>query len=227
MLPRWKTPISLYMSPLRKAAAALLVTLLLLVLGITSEATAQATQRPPVKIDSPQPGEALQGVVQVNGTSEMEGFRSAEVAFAYQSDTTGTWFLIQQSSTAVKEGLLASWDTSTITDGVYRLRIQVFLEGGGVQESLVEGLRVRNYTPIETVTPAPATLPTGQAEPVSTATQRLDFQVSPHSVTALPTNPAQLTPRNLQSSALRGMLVVFGAFIVALAYMGLRAITRR
>ncbi len=191
--------------------------------------TPTPTPEPQVRIASPLGGEALQGVVPIGGTTDLPGFRSAEVAFAYQADPTGTWFIIQQSSTPVKDGALAAWDTTTITDGEYKLRVQVFLAEGQVLESTVTGLRVRNYTPIETSTPARASpVPaSGVATATPSATPLGDFQVKAVNATPLPTNPAQITPQHFEASALRGVLVIFGAALVGALYLGLRAIVRR
>jgi hypothetical protein len=163
--------------------------------------------------------------VTISGTTDIPGFRSAEISFAYQSDPTNTWFIIQQSAAPVKEGALAAWDTTTITDGAYRLRLQVFLQDGQVKESLVTGLRVRNYTLIETSTPEARQA--GQETPTPTASPRPDFQVSAREVTPLPTNPAQVTPQHLEQSALRGVLVAAAAAVAAALYLGLKAIFRR
>ncbi len=196
-------------------------------------ATPTATPEPRVRITSPLPGEALQGVVSISGATDLPGFRSAEVAFAYQADPTGTWFVIQQSSAPVKEGALAAWDTTTITDGTYQLRVQVFLQDGQVQETTLAGLRVRNYTPIETSTPprAPAANPAqGEAAAPTakpTETPLGDFQVQAAAAAPLPTNPAQITPRHLEASALRGVLAVVGAALAGALYLGLRAVVRR
>jgi hypothetical protein len=186
---------------------------------------AAPTEAPQATISLPRPGEALQGVVSINGTTDVPGFRSAEVDFAYQTDSTGTWFLIQQSGTPVKDGALATWDTTTITDGEYRLRVRVFLQNGQLMESVVSGLRVRNYTVIETSTAEAR--PAGQETPTPTATPRPDFQVKTLEVTPLPTNPAQLTPLAMQASALRGVMAVLGALLAAGLYVGLRAVFRR
>jgi hypothetical protein len=176
-------------------------------------------------IQSPGGGEALQGVVLVSGTTDVPGFRRSEVAFAYQNDPTSTWFLIQQSEQPVIESVLANWDTTTIGDGTYQLRLQVVLEDGQVLEQVVAGLRVRNYTQIETNTPvSPAAR---QATGTLVPTPLSDFQVMPRNITPAPTNPAQLDRMDLQQSALRGTLVVFSALLVGVLYLGLRALIRR
>jgi hypothetical protein len=176
-------------------------------------------------VSSPQGGVALQGMVLINGTTDIPGFRSVEVSFGYQDDPTATWFMIDQSATAVKEGLIASWDTSTITDGEYQLRIKVILADGHVSQTVVTNLRVRNYTPVETSTPAAAAGPVEEAK--STQTSLPDFQVTSLTPTPLPTNPAEVTGQNLQSSALRGVAYVVGALLVAGIYWGLRLVLRR
>ncbi len=185
-------------------------------------ASAQALQ---VEISAPGPGEALQGVVEISGTTGVEGFQSAEISFAYQADPTSTWFLILQTNQPVMEGLLARWDTSTITDGLYRLRVQVFLQDGQVVEFVVDGLRVRNYSPVETSTPA--VLPTGQPTRTLTATLLTDFAATAPVLTPLPTNPVEISEQRFTASIFQGVLVVFSAAVVAGFYLGLRWLIRR
>ena len=222
------------MLPQRNSRTLLLI-IALLFLSIASPqwaALAQSDDAPQVYISAPRSGEALQGVVKITGTSEIAGFQAAEISFAYQSDTTGTWFLINQSNQAVLEGELASWDTSTITDGEYRLRLQVFLEDGQVLESYQENLRVRNYTPVETPTPAPAVQTTEEAQPPLaalplTATPLEDFRVEAKTPQALPTNQVQITREHLQRSASQGIMIVFGAAFAAFVYIGIKRIAQR
>lgn len=189
------------------------------------QAWAQAQGDSPVTIEAPRAGDVLQGQVAISGTTDMPGFRSAEVAFAYQTDPTHTWFLIQQSSTPVKEGALVTWDTTTITDGEYQLRVRVFLQNGQVQEALVSGLRVRNYTLIETSTPDSGS--SARRTPTPTNTPLPDFVAQPVTITPLPTNPAQVTGPALQASAWQGAAAVVGVFLAAGIYLGLRFLARR
>jgi hypothetical protein len=217
--PWWVTPIWVLGFLFAQAGAA----------GWAQAAMLAPTQTPPpqAQIDLPRPGEPLQGMVSISGTTDIPGFRSAEISFAYQADQTNTWFILQQSVAPVKAGALAAWDTTTITDGIYRLRLQVFLQDGQVQERLVTGLRVRNYTLIETSTPAPEASPSGQETPTPTSTPRTDFQVTPVEVTPLPTNPAQVTPQHLGLSTLRGVLIVVAVSLAGGLYLGMRTIFRR
>jgi hypothetical protein len=204
-----------------------------------AQAPTQASPTPGVaapgahSITWPAGGAALQGVVAVQGRTAVLGFQFAEVAFAYRSDPTNTWFLIQQSGTAVEDGLLANWDTSTITDGDYRLRLQVFLKDGQVLEMFVDGLRVRNYSPVETSTPAPAgeSIITSQSSPAApllpSQTPLSDFQVIARTPTLLPTNPAVLSTERLQRSAVQGIGFVIFALLAGGMYAGLRRLFRR
>lgn len=220
---------------LQRNNRSLLLIIALLLLSIASPqwvALAQSDDAPQVYIATPRSGEPLQGVVKITGATETVGFQAAEVSFAYQSDATGTWFLINQRDEAVLEGELASWDTTTISDGEYRLRLQVFLNDGQVLESHLENLRVRNYTPVETPTSASVTQTIEEAQPPlaalpRTATPLEDFRVEASTPQALPTNPAQVTREHLQRSALQGIMIVFGAAFAAFIYIGIKRIAQR
>jgi hypothetical protein len=164
-------------------------------------------------IDSPQQGEVLQGVVTIRGSSNGTGFLSSEIDFAYAGDTTGTWFLIATSTQPVDSDILATWDTTTITDGNYNLRLRVYLTDGSHLDATVPDLRVRNYTPVETPTPAPTAL---QPTPVPTTTLTPTPFPSP---TALPPNPAVMTPADVSTSLAYGglgavlLLVLLGIYL--------------
>jgi hypothetical protein len=167
-------------------------------------------------IVSPRPGDALQGVLTIQGSSTLPGFRSSEVDFAYSGDPTGTWFLIAASDQPVDQGTLATWDTTTITDGNYSLRLRVSLADGSSQDALVMDLRVRNYTAVETPTPAPTA-----EQPTLTPTVTLTG--TPFSTpTALPLNPAVLTPRDVSKSILFGGLGAVLFLLLLAIYLGLR-----
>ena len=177
---------------------------------------------PTISIQYPTSGQALQGSIAISGTSLVEGFSTAELLFAYEVDPTNTWFLIQSYNRPISGGTLALWDTTTITDGTYRLRLVVWLSDGSQVEQTVSGLRVRNYTPIETNTPTPltptATLPPGET-PVPTPT----VTIVPPTVTPLPTNPVELTSQKVSESLGKGALAIFGLF----AMIGIYQLVKR
>jgi len=183
-------------------------------------------QDPAIAITSPQNGEALRGVVEIQGRMEAPNFASAELAFAFASDTGGNWFPLQTFSQPVAGIPIAAWDTTSITDGDYTLRLRVFLQDGTFQDALVTGLRVLNDQPLPTSTPTATEivfnfqplnqtpLP-GPLEPTPTAF--LSFPTS----TPLPANPASLTAESIfkifwQSAAAILFLFVFFSLILRL-----------
>ncbi len=181
----------------------------------------QITEHP--QVASPKPGDVLIGKVNVTGSTDVLDFKSAEVSFRYEGDAGDTWYLIQQSSDPVKDGTLAVWDTSTIADGSYRLRVSVILSDNRTAEVVIPNLRVRNYSTVETATPG---LPVGlteqptQIKPTSTVA----VYVTP---TSLPDNPVQVTSLKLVFSLVQGAVFAVVCFILLGIYLALRAIRRR
>lgn len=156
------------------------------------------------KITTPAPGDAIRGVIVIIGSTELDDFSSAEVSFAYHDeDENSDWFLIQKSAQPVDAGQIAVWDTTTITDGLYDLRLLVRLTDGSAAEVIVSGLRVRNYTPIETSTPQPTSsylATVGQPVPTALVEEAV---ITP---TILPTNSIEVTQDVLSRKAVQGVL---------------------
>ncbi len=177
-----------------------------------------------VIVDTPRPGEAVQGQVTIAGNVDLEGFQSYEVSFAYQRDDTNTWFLIGRGDQIVRGGTLATWDTTTITDGQYRIRVRVYLTEGKMAETIVPQVRVRNYTPIETNTPVPQ----GAVGAQKSITVPGDY--TPSSMEAQSTaspNPLEISPEKLQRSFLLGGVIAIGLFILLGGYFLLQVIFRK
>ena len=158
----------------------------------------------------------MQGTVVVSGSVTVLGFSSYELAFAYVDDPTQTWFILTTNSLPVFESELGTWDTTTLTDGNYNLRLRVFLLDGTVQKITVTGLRVRNYTPVPTATftPSPTAIvqfapPTAQriAPSVATATPSLPTP------TPLPPNPASLQDASIAGALGRGAILALLLFL--------------
>ena len=185
-------------------------------------------------IHSPLVGQALQGIVQILGSTATEGFQSSEVSFAYFINPTDTWFLISESDVQVENGNLAEWDTTTISDGDYTLRLVVSLDDGSELVTTVEGIRVRNYSPVETDTPA-ATVPqpTLKATETSTRTPTPSITPIPSSTpfaatsTAPPPNPAEVSQNDVIISFMVGVLYTFGLFALLGILYGIQALIRR
>ena len=176
----------------------------------------QAQEETQLDISSPSEGQIVQGTVVVSGSVTVLGFSSYELAFAYVDDPTQTWFILTTSSLPVFESELGTWDTTTLTDGNYNLRLRVFLLDGTVQKITVTGLRVRNYTPVPTATftPSPTAIvqfapPTAQriAPSVATATPSLPTP------TPLPPNPASLQDASIAGALGRGAILALLLFL--------------
>jgi len=180
-----------------------------------------------VAIYSPIPGQALQGTISVIGHTSVEGFLHAELSFAYTQDLTNTWFLIHESEKTVSAGELTQWDTSTITDGEYNMRLVVTLENGSQLTAQITNLRVRNYTPIETQTPESTVTHAPGDTLVPTITPTYTDTPLPPTATPLPPNPAQITPQDLLVTIGKGILVAFGFFALMGIYQLIRSATRK
>lgn len=184
-------------------------------------------------ITSPIGGEALQGSVVIMGTAKATNLVSVEVSFAYQMDQTQTWFLIGQSSQPVDQGILSNWDTSTISDGNYRIRVLLYLRDGKVVENILEGIRVRNYSPVETSTPVPViqepvreTL--SQAVPLTpTSTPLVDLVLPERTPMPQIRNPIQVNSFDLVTSFGIGATVIVGMGCLGGLYIGLSRLFRR
>ena len=189
----------------------------LLILAFSNPGRASAQAETGIRITSPVSGATLRGLVDISGTTAVDGFFSAELSFAYASSLTPTWFLIASINQPLSDGLLAQWDTNLITDGDYDLRLRVTLQDGSVLDSVVNGLRIRNLTPTETITSVPTITPEFYETaaptspptftPVPTATRR-------PTPTPLPPNPAAVTQPEITSSLICGLIIAFLVFVV-------------
>ena len=178
---------------------------------------AQTTPQEEPQIAAPVPGAALQGAITILGTTDLPDFQYAEVAFSYSGNQPESWFLIQQSQDPVKDGILAVWDTTTIADGNYRLRLQVYLTNGDLMSKVIAGLRVRNYTPAETNTPAPSDV-ANTPTIVNTPTPNQPTATPRYTPTIFPPNPAQIQPSNLEGSIAAGIGAAVAIFLILALY---------
>jgi hypothetical protein len=201
--------------------------LYLAVPGEVEQINTPSPQSTRLVILSPLPGQAVQGKVAINGSTAVDGFQSYELAFAYSQDPTDTWFLIQEGDSPINEGQIAQWDTSTITDGDYSLRLTVTLVDGRQLTTVVSGVRVRNYTPIETDTPAPTSTLAPGAISTPNITPSLTATPLPATPTPLPTNPASLSMNQVISSWGKGALISLGVLVFLWVYQGIRHLMRK
>ncbi|MDX1435582.1 MAG: hypothetical protein R3335_02145, partial [Anaerolineales bacterium] len=168
---------------------------------------AQTEEPVVIVIASPEQGEPLQGNVSITGTIRAPGFIEGRLEFSYEDDNRDSWFEINRLALPREETELGLWDTTILTDGNYTLRLSVTVVSGEVITNTVTGLRVRNYSIIETSTPAPTDTPQPDAAPTLSHTPTPTSTRIPPTATLLPANPGELTPSQLSRSAGRGILI--------------------
>jgi hypothetical protein len=152
------------------AASRSLLRILIIIIPITLPLQVNAQAPGYADITRPAAGEAIFGLVTIEGSADHPSFVSYELSFAYQPNPEDTWFPVMESiQTPVSEGRLGIWDTTGITDGTYQLRLRVWLKNGNALEAFVPDLRVRNIIPTETPTavrqvslPSPTHIPRTQ-----------------------------------------------------------------
>ncbi len=191
-------------------------------------------QDTPVAITSPQSGETLHGQVNITGSMNVPEFVSAELAFAYASDPTSTWFTIQTFSSPLPAGegagvrdLLAAWDTTVLTDGDYSLRLRVNLQNGQTLETVIKDLKILNDVPTPTATLT--STPEPEDTPVPTLPTATDVPapvlLTYPTPTPLPANPATLTTPSIYSNFARGTAITLVLFFLIGLILRLRRTT--
>lgn len=182
------------------------------------------------EIADPQPGQALRGVVLIQGTAEHPGFDHYEVSFAYDPNPTADWFAIEAAGrSAVAGGQLATWDTTQIADGAYQLRLQVFVTAGDAPiEFITPGLTVANSVPLPTAIPAPqATAVVTASTAVAAAPVSTPAGTASDLSTSTPAGNELLPPVSPYLLALgRGALAAIAGFLSLGAYALLRPVVR-
>jgi len=198
------------------AKIAALLTIILVHMGVYPAAFITAP-----RVDYPKDGQIVQGVVLITGSSNINGFQSAEVSFSYagMAEAEGDWFLINQSDEIVESATLAVWDTTTLADGNYDILVRVILQDGRARQTVVSGVRVRNYSPIETGTPAAEQT----ARPQFSSTTVVVQQSALVTPTKLPSNPVSLTSGDIVRNLARGA----GAGVGLILLVGIYAVLKK
>jgi len=179
-----------------------------------------------ILVSSPVPGAALQGTISVEVDIDVEEFISAELSFSYSRDQRDTWFLISEWDETPSDGFSTEWDTTTITDGEYDLRILVITEDEQ-HTALIPGVRVRNYSPIETNTPLPTSTPAPEDTIAPTVTSTSTITLVPSTSTPQPPNPAHINNRQITSSIGNGAIIAISALALIGLYQFIRNRRRR
>jgi len=215
-------------------------------LGASAVAGAQGAPATAL-LTAPAEGASLFGPVNITGTAyHPTSFDRYTLEYDLASEPGDQWLSVQeQVAQQVQGGVLGTWDTGAVPDGVYRLRLRVFLDDDTFAEAIVSNLRVRNSPP----TPVPASGPAGLApgalpptpgpSPTSPIVQPPSSRPQSESAAEPITDEAEQTgaqPRLLQGEPggrrvnfervwrafCTGSLVGSGVFAALLVYRGLR-----
>jgi hypothetical protein len=162
------------------------------------------------EILEPRGGEAIFGVYTIKGSASHPSFKAYQLSFALAGDPTETWFLLgePQNNSVIEDGI-GLWDTTGITDGDYQLRLEVFLENDQSIVTIAEGIRIRNQSPIETVTAAPITELVTATQLPPTKTPR------PTPLPPLPVGGSKLVRRAFTAGVIIGFILLssLGAYL--------------
>ena len=196
-----------------------IISLLLLVLSLMNVWFSPFPQLDLVRIQSPVDGEYLQGSVQIIGTVTGTGLQSAEISFRYQDSQSQSWFVISQISSPIVDDMIATWDTSTIADGMYQIRVLAVFENGRELEEIINNLSVRNYTPFDLIkTENPEAISTENLQnQIATVEVTQTLRPSP---TVMPPNEMIITQSQFSTTAIQGgilgvlFLLVIALFII-------------
>ncbi|MGC9360278.1 MAG: hypothetical protein ACP5G7_07890 [Anaerolineae bacterium] len=139
--------------------ACLLVALLVLTVPIGAEPLQQQSA---VQITSPEMGAQVRGLVPIVGSASVSPFQFYKVEYGV-GPSPSSWAVIGSLvESPVINGQLAMWDTNTVPDGVYTLRLQAVKTDGNFEEFVVRGVVVANSAPTSTPTPEATETPFGQ-----------------------------------------------------------------
>ena len=185
-------------------------------------------QGPTISIASPQTGMTLRGQVEILGTMDVPNFASAELAFGFvdaagdASNPADAWFSIQTFPQPKVDPPLAVWDTTSVTDGDYNLRLRVVFQDGSFQDSVVAGVKIRNDLPEPIVTPMEDLQPMSSAVALVTNIPATPTRLSFVQPTSLPSNPAALTTPQVYATFGRGAFIALGLFVILSFLLRLR-----
>ncbi|MEP7285417.1 MAG: hypothetical protein ABI947_06585 [Chloroflexota bacterium] len=194
------------------------------------------------KITSPQADTSLFGLVAIQGTAANPNMQRYSLEFDRQDTGTEQYFPIAGPiSQQVTNGILGQWNTTSVPDGRYQIRLRVVLRDGTVLEDVVQNLHVSNKQPtalptlqpsatalqptlIPTAGPSPTpfiqqpptSIPRATAPPIPTVVATLGVAGSGSSGSDSTSFVA--AAEGLQNAFCTGVYIAFAAFAIVGAY---------
>ncbi len=143
------------------------------------------------KITAPQAGDSLFGLVTIQGTASNPNMQRYILEFDSQEDAVDRWLTVAGPITQqVKDGTLAQWNTTTVPDGRYQIRLRVVLRDGTVLSDVVQNLRVSNKQPTALPTSLPSATPLQPTLPPTAGPSPTPLIQQPPTNTPRPALPA-------------------------------------
>jgi hypothetical protein len=187
-----------------KVAMNLLTVFSKIVIGINMLMFNFSTAVEPV-ISYPLEGDVVEGVVEILGSVPETDLSFAKLSYSYHGDEEN-WFLIARIDKPVENGLLATWDTSTITDGNYQLKLTIKTTDGAKKEVIISNITVANYSRQEVQLNGEGNIAGAGAMTTRTSSPG---ELTP---TPLPANPAAISDGELRRTIVKGG--IFGSVII-------------
>lgn len=154
-------------------------------------------------ITSPEAFASVRGNVSITGTAVHPQFQRYELYFTVEPGEN--WVFIGEAHREqVQNGLLGTWNTGSLPDGTYSLRLRVVRQDGNYDEAIQRGIVVANSTPptpTPTSTPAvpptlppatgPTATPTVEATPTAVLVEQPEIPTPTPRPSPTPTEEAQ------------------------------------
>ena len=148
----------------------------------------------PSRVSVVLPPSPLSGIVQITGSTEVGEFAYYVLEYGTGENPQEWIRLVGETTSPVREGILAVWDTREWRDGVYTVRLIVANRQGATLEAR-QVVELRNGVP----TQEPSHTPTEMATPTAAETPPPTWTLEPP--TASPTPVATLSPTVAEPTA--------------------------
>jgi len=123
----------------------------------------------PSRVEIYAPPNPLQGIVDIRGSTLVDKFKYYVVEYGIGPSPIGWGTLTHQIGNSVADGLLMRWDTRTLDDGIYSLRVVVVDTEDRHYEARIQ-VEIRNTEPTATNTPKKTAKPTRTRRPKQSPT---------------------------------------------------------
>jgi len=103
-----------------------------------------------VEVTAPLDGQPLFGLIEITGTAQHPSLFNGYALEWSNAQNPDVWLPIQQRvNQQVVNGILGQWDTvgGAVPDGVYQIRLRMFLADGTFRDVVVRGLVLANSAP--------------------------------------------------------------------------------